>query len=140
MKTAFTRTINDQSKESFDGDMIRKGLVTIINIKHPHPVYQNQVKDKIQNQELRGYTQTVFTEAIKDWIIKNREDFEKIINLLIRDKKAEAAADKARNAVLNFEKKEVEQKKQKITSSDKFKDCEKHGQDSMLIICEGETN
>ena len=137
MKAAFTRTINDQSKESFDGDMIRKGLVTIINIKHPHPVYQNQVKDKIQNQELRGQTQTVFTEAIKDWISKNREDFEKIINLLIRDKKAEAAAEKARDAVLNMEKKELEHKKQKITSSDKFKDCEKHGQDSMLIICEG---
>ena len=140
MKTAFTRTINDQSKESFDGDMIRKGLVTIINIKHPHPIYQNQVKDKIQNQELRGQTQTVFTEAIKDWIIKNREDFDKIISLLIRDKKAEAAAEKARLGVLNFDKKEAEHKKQKITSSDKFKDCEKHGQDSMLIICEGETN
>ena len=137
MKAAFTRTINDQSKESFDGDMIRKGLVTIINIKHPHPVYQNQVKDKIQNQELRGLTQTVFTEAIKDWIVKNREDFEKIIGLLVRDKKAEAAAEKARQGVLNFEKKETEHKKQKITSSDKFKDCEKHGQDSMLIICEG---
>lgn len=137
MKAAFTRTINDQSKESFDGDMIRKGLVTIINIKHPHPVYQNQVKDKIQNQELRGQTQTVFTEAIKDWIIKNREDFEKIINLLIRDKKAEAAAEKARLGVLNFDKKEAEHKKQKITSSDKFKDCEKHGQNSMLIVCEG---
>lgn len=137
MKTAFTRTINDQSKESFDGDMIRKGLVTIINIKHPHPVYQNQVKDKIQNQELRGQTQTVFTEAIKDWIIRNQDDFNKIINLLIRDKKAEAAAEKARLGVLNFEKKENEHKKQKITSSDKFKDCEKHGQDSMLIICEG---
>ena len=137
MKTAFTRTINEQSKENFDGDMIRKGLVTIINIKHPHPIYQNQVKDKIQNQELRGYTQTVFTEAIKDWILKNRSDFDKIINILLTDKKAEAAAEKARQGVLNFEKKETEHKKQKITSSDKFKDCEKHGQDSMLIICEG---
>ena len=137
MKAAFTRTINDQAKEAFDSDMIRKGLVTIINIKHPHPIYQNQVKDKIQNQELRGYTQTTFTEAIKDWITKNRDDFEKIINILITDKKAEAAAEKARQGVLNFEKKETEHKKQKITSSDKFKDCEKHGQDSMLIICEG---
>ena len=137
MKAAFTRTINDQSKESFDSDMIRKGLVTIINIKHPHPVYQNQVKDKIQNQELRGYTQTVFTEAIKEWILKNKSDFDKIINILLTDKKAEAAAEKARQGVLNFEKKETEHKKQKITSSDKFKDCEKHGQDSMLIICEG---
>ena len=137
MKTAFTRTINDLSKESFDGDMIRKGLVTIINIKHPHPVYQNQVKDKIQNQELRGYTQTAFTEAIKNWASANVGDLDRIINLLTKEAKADAAAEKARNAVLNMEKKEQEQKKRKISSSDKFKDCEKHGQESMLIISEG---
>ena len=137
MKAAFTRTINDQAKENFDSDMIRKGLVTIINIKHPHPVYQNQVKDKIQNNELRGLTQTTFTEAIKDWIVKNRDDFDRIVGMLTKEKKADEAATKAREAVLNYEKKEAEHKKQKITSSKKFKDCEKHGQDSMLIICEG---
>ena len=137
MKAAFTRTINDQAKEAFDGDMIRKGLVTIINIKHPHPVYQNQVKDKIQNTELRGYTQTAFTEAIKDWILANRNDFDKIVAMLVKEQKAEAAADKAREAVLSMEKKEIEHKKQKINMPDKFKDCEKHGQDAMLIICEG---
>ena len=137
MKAAFTRTVNDLAKESFDGDMIRKGLITIINIKHPHPIYQNQVKDKIQNQELRGYTQTAFTEAIKNWAIANAADFDKIISILAKEAKADAAAEKARNAVLNMEAKENLQKKKKITSSDKFKDCEKHGQDSMLIICEG---
>ena len=137
MKAAFTRTINEQAKETFDGDMIRKGLITIINIKHPHPIYQNQVKDKIQNTELRGLTQTVFTEAIKEWIARNREDYDKIVSLLVKDRKAEDAANRAREAVLNMERKEVEQKKKKITSSSKFKDCEKHGQDSILIICEG---
>ena len=139
MKSAFTRTINDLAKESFDGDMIRKGLVTIINIKHPHPIYQNQVKDKIQNQELRGYTQTAFTEAIKNWASTNSGDLDKIISLLTKEAKADAAAEKARNAVLNMEKKEAEQKKRKITMPDKFKDCEKHGQDSILIISEGKS-
>ena len=137
MKAAFTRTINDLAKESFDGDMIRKGLVTIINIKHPHPVYQNQVKDKIQNTELRGYTQTVFTEAIKDWATNNRDDLDRILTVLSKEAKADEAAERARNAVLSMEKKETEQRKRKVTSSDKFKDCEKHGVDSMLIICEG---
>ena len=137
MKTAFTRTINDQSKESFDSDMIRKGLVTIINIKHPHPIYQNQVKDKIQNQELRGYTQTVFTEAIKDWIIKNREDFEKIIGLLARDKKAEAAAEKARQSFLTATNNIEKNQKKKVFSSDKLKDAEFLGQASTLLIVEG---
>ena len=137
MKAAFTRTINDLSKENFDSDMIRKGLVTIINIKHPHPIYQNQVKDKIQNTELRGYTQTVFTEAIKQWASTNRDELDKIIAILSKEQKADEAAEKARNAILNQEKKEAEQKKRKINTSDKFKDCEKHGQEAMLIICEG---
>lgn len=137
MKTAFTRTINNLANKTFDSDMIRKGLITIINIKHPHPIYQNQIKDRIQNSELKGYTQTVFTEAIKDWAIKNKEDFDNIISILTKEQKAEAAAEKARNAVLNHERKELEQKKKKIAMPDKFKDCEKHGEDSMLIICEG---
>lgn len=137
MKTAFTRTINNLANKTFDSDMIRKGLITIINVKHPHPIYQNQIKDRIQNSELKGYTQTVFTEAIKDWAIKNKEDFDNIISILTKEQKAEEAAEKARNSILNHERKELEQKKKKIAMPDKFKDCEKHGEDSMLIICEG---
>lgn len=137
MKTAFTRAINDFSNGNFDGDMIRKGLVTIINIRHPHPIYQNQIKDKIQNNELRGYTQSTYTEAIKDWALKYPDEKEKIINLLTKEAKAEAAADRARQAILNHERKENERKSKKISMPDKFKDCEKHDENSMLIICEG---
>ena len=137
MKTAFTRTINNLANKTFDSDMVRKGLITIINVRHPHPIYQNQIKDRIQNSELKGYTQTVFTEAIKDWAIKNKEDFDNIISILTKEQKAEAAAERARNSILNYERKELEQKRKKIAMPDKFKDCEKHGEDSMLIICEG---
>ena len=87
-------------------------------------VKYNQVKDKIQNQELRGYTQTAFTEAIKSWATSNSADLDKIISVLEKETKAEAAAERAREAVLNMEKKEVEQKKRKINTSDKFKKYE----------------
>lgn len=137
MKAAFSKTINTVADANFDSDAIRKGLVTIINVKHPHPIYQNQVKDKIQNSELRGYTQTVFTEAIKSFAKNNADDFKKIVDMLSKEQKAEAAAERAREAILNHEKAQSAYKKKKITSSDKFKDCEQHGQDSMLIISEG---
>lgn len=136
-KTAFTKTINSLSKGEFDPDMIRKGLVYIVNIRHPHPIYQNQTKNKIQNTELRGYTQTVFTEAIKDFANNHKDEFNKIIEILNRDRKAELAADKARAAVLSQEKKDEIIKKQKILIPDKFKDCEEHNLNSTLIICEG---
>lgn len=137
MKTAFTRTINDLSKNNFESDAIRKGLVTIINVKHPHPIYQNQIKDKIQNVELRGYTQTVFTEAIKDFILKNRSDFDTIISILEKDQKAEEAAQKAREAFLAYEKDAANTAKKKFSAPIKLCDCEKHGENSILYICEG---
>ena len=138
-KTAFTKTINSLSKNNFDADMIRKGLVYIVNIRHPHPIYQNQTKNKIQNTELRGYTQTVFTEAIKDFAIKHKDEFDKIIELLKRDQKAEQAADKARAKILQASNEIEKNQKRKVFASDKLKDAEFLGQNSILLIVEGET-
>lgn len=140
-KTAFTRTINSLSKGEFDADMIRKGLVYIINIHHPHPIYQNQIKNKIQNPELRGYTQTVFSEAIKDFVYKNKNEFEKIVEVLTKEKKAEAAAERARRQVLEATKDISNDKKKRIILADKLKDCKIHGENSgsVLAICEGDS-
>ena len=136
-KTAFTKTINSLSKSNFDSDMIRKGLVYIVNIRHPHPIYQNQTKNKIQNTELRGYTQTVFTEAIKNFVNIHNDEFNKIIELLKRDQKAEAAADKARAKILQASNEIEKNQKKKVFASDKLKDAEFLGQDSILLIVEG---
>ena len=136
-RAAITKTFNLLANENFDGEYIRKNLFYVINCKVENPSFANQTKTKINNPSLRTLATTAFTAALKEMNIKYNNEFNVISEMLKKIEKAEAAADKARNAVLNFEKKETEQKKQKITSSDKFKDCEKHGQDSMLIICEG---
>ena len=136
-KAAFTRTINSLAKSDFDADMIRKGLVYIINIRHPHPIYQNQVKNKIQNPELRGYTQTVFGEAIKDFAIKHKDEFDSVVEILKKEKKAEAAAERARKQVLEAVKDVEKNQKKKVFASDKLKDAEFLGQDSMLLLVEG---
>ena len=136
-KTAFTRTINSLSKGEFEADMIRKGLVYIINIRHPHPIYQNQTKTKIQNGELRGYTQTVFTEAIKEFVLKHRDEFDKIVEILVKEKKAEQAAERARKQVLEAVKDVEKNQKKKVFASDKLKDAEFLGESSVLLLVEG---
>ena len=136
-RAAITKTFNSLANENFDGEYIRKNLFYVINCKVENPSFANQTKTKINNPSLRTLATTAFTSALKDMNIKYNNEFVIIAEMLRKIEKAEAAAEKARQSVLNFEKKEVEHKKQKITSSDKFKDCEKHGQDSMLIICEG---
>ena len=136
-KGAITKTFNNLAGESFDGDKIRENLFYVINCKVENPSFANQTKSKINNASLRTLASNAFTNALKEMNVKYANEFSTIVELLRKIEKAEAAAEKARNAVLNHERKELEQKKKKITSSDKYKDCEKHGQDSLLIICEG---
>ena len=136
-KSSLTRTFNSLAKKKFDGDSIRNMLDGYVSVKVRVGQFSNQAKTALANKEAATATSAAITDALKQFAVTRTNDFNLVVTMLEKIEKAEAAADKARNAVLNFEKKEVEQKKQKITSSDKFKDCEKHGQDSMLIICEG---
>jgi DNA gyrase/topoisomerase IV subunit B len=136
-KTAITKTFNSLTNASFDGDNIRKNLFYVINCKVENPSFANQTKSKINNASLRTLASTAFTNALKEMNTLYASEFNTIVEMLTKIEKAEAAAEKAREAVMNMEKKEVEQKKRKVNTSDKFKDCEKHGQDSMLIISEG---
>ena len=136
-RSAITKTFNTLANASFDGEYIRKNLFYVINCKVENPSFANQTKSKINNASLRTLASTAFSNALKEMNTQFPNEFNAIVEMLRKIEKAEAAATKAREAILNMEKKETEQRKRKVTSSDKYKDCEKHGQDSMLIICEG---
>lgn len=136
-RSAITKTFNTLANASFDGEYIRKNLFYVINCKVENPSFANQTKSKINNASLRTLASTAFSNALKDMAAQHSNEFSAIVEMLTKIEKAEAAATRAREAIMNMEKKETEQRKRKVTSSDKFKDCEKHGQDSMLIICEG---
>ena len=136
-RAAITKTFNSLANASFDGEYIRKNLFYVINCKVENPSFANQTKSKINNASLRTLASTAFSNALKDMNTQYSNEFNAIAEMLTKIEKAEAAATRAREAIMNMEKKEQEQKKRKISSSDKFKDCEKHGQESMLIISEG---
>lgn len=136
-RAAITKTFNTLANASFEGEYIRKNLFYVINCKVENPSFANQTKSKINNASLRTLASTAFSNALKDMNTQYPNEFNAIAEMLTKIEKAEAAATRARDAIMNMEKKEQEQKKRKISSSDKFKDCEKHGQESMLIISEG---
>ena len=136
-RAAITKTFNTLANASFEGEYIRKNLFYVINCKVENPSFANQTKSKINNASLRTLASTAFSNALKDMNTQYPNEFNAIAEMLTKIEKAEAAATRAREAIMNMEKKEQEQKKRKINSSDKFKDCERHGQESMLIISEG---
>lgn len=136
-KSSLTRTFNSLANGKFDGEVIRNVLDGFVSVKVKVGQFSNQAKTALANPEARTATSTAITEALKQFFATRISDFNAVVTMLEKIEKAEAAADRARDAVLNHERKEYEQKKKKITMPEKFKDCEKHGEDSMLIICEG---
>ena len=138
-KTSLTKTFNSLAKSNFDGDKIRGVLNGFVSVKVKIGQFSNQAKTALANPEARTATSAAITNALKDFANKNREDFNKIIELLNKITRAEAAADRARIAVMEQSKEILTASTKKILLPDKFKDCEQHGEQSMLGICEGDS-
>ena len=139
MKTAITRFMKSQLGSEFNGDTARAGLVYAVACKTPKPSFANQVKSKINNPELNGLAQKATGSALTEMAEKRSSEFKVVSELLTKMRKAEQAAERAKNAILRATKEIETTAKKKVFSSDKLKDAKKLGQDSILLICEGKS-
>ena len=136
-KSAITRTFNSLSGQKFDGDSIRSGLFYVINCSVAQPSFANQTKSKINNANLRTLASNAFSDALKQMKLKYRDEFDTIIEMLKKVARAEAAAERARQQVLNAVKEVEKNQKKKVFASDKLKDAEFLGENSTLLVVEG---
>nr|DAI57040.1 MAG TPA: DNA TOPOISOMERASE IV, B SUBUNIT [Caudoviricetes sp.] len=138
-RSAITRTFNSLAKKEFSGEMIRENLFYVINCSVANPSFANQTKTKINNANLRTLASNAFSEALKDMNNNYQADFNKIKELLTRVEKAEAAAARARTAVMDAQKTVEKELKKKSVLAGKLVDCEKHNEESQLLIVEGKS-
>lgn len=139
IRSAITRNVKKICELKGEGEMVRTGMVYAISCKIPNPSFANQTKTKINNPELRGLADKAFTEAINLFKEQYPVDMDTIGNYLDREQRAEAAAQRARNAELNKTKEIATAARKKVVLADKLKDCEKHGENSTLVIVEGDS-
>lgn len=137
VKIAVTNFMKKQFKNGFDGDMARTGLVYAVNCKLPNPSFANQTKTKINNPELRGLAQRVTGQALQNFQTRNSIEFNGVVEFLAKEKKAQAAAERARKQVMEATKDIEKNQRKKVFASDKLKDAEYLGEDSTLLIVEG---
>ena len=138
-KSAITKTFNNLSGENFESDNIRHNLFYVMNFKIVNPSFANQTKSKINSPCARTLASKAFTNALKEMKAKYGTEFEAISVLLKRVEKADAAAEKARNAILESVNNVEKNQKRKVFSSDKLKDAEYLGEKSTLLIVEGDS-
>ena len=136
-KTAITRTFNSLSKQNLSGDTIRGGLFYVINCTVAQPSFANQTKSKINNANLRTMASNCFSEGLKIMALRYKNEFDSIVEVMKKIARAEVAAERARQQVMNATKEIEKNQKKKVFASDKLKDAEKLGQDSILLVVEG---
>lgn len=138
-KTSLTRTFNSLAKTKYDGDTIRDVLDGFVSVKVKMGQFTNQQKTALANPEARTATSTAISNALKEFQIKRKDDFNQVIELLKKIAKAEAAAERARKQVLEAAKDIEKNQKKKVFASDKLKDAEFLGQNATLLIVEGDS-
>lgn len=136
-KTSLTKVFNGLFNTKFTGEQIRNMLDGFVSVKVKVGQFSNQAKTALANPEARTATSAAITNAIKEYYNSNKKELETVVAILNKVAKADAAAEKAREAILNHEKKEATSRRKKVLMPEKFKDCEKHGESSTLIITEG---
>lgn len=138
-KSSLTRTFNSLSKSNFSGDQIRNMLDGFVSVKVKVGQWSNQAKTSLANPEAGTATSTAINNCLKDFYTTRKDDFNKVVDLLKRIERAERAAERARIAVLEHNKEMNKLKKQKLAFIDKLSDAENLGQDSILVIVEGDS-
>ena len=139
IKTALTNFFKKKLKGEGSPDVLRKGLFYAVSCKVPNPSFANQTKTKINNPELRGLCQRATTQMLEEFEYRHGDEFQKILELLTKELKAEQAAERARKQVLEAVKDVEKNQKKKVFASDKLKDAEFLGENSTLLIAEGDS-
>jgi DNA gyrase subunit B len=137
VKTAITNFFKKKFKGEFNPEVARSGLFYVVNCKVPNPSFANQTKTKVNNPELRGLAQRATGQMLDEFSRRYVNEFNSIIDLLTKELKAERAAEKARKQVLEASKEIEKNQKKKVFASDKLKDAEFLGQNSTLLVVEG---
>ena len=138
-KTSLTRTFNSLTKENYSGDVIRNVLDGFVSVKVKVGQFSNQQKSSLANPEARSATSTAISNALKEFATRRKTDFDKVLELVRRLAKVEAAIDRERKKVLEATKDIEKNQKKKVFSSDKLKDAEFLGENSILLIAEGDS-
>lgn len=107
-RTALTQTINTyarakgllkEKEENLTGDDLKEGLVLILSLTMPDPVFSGQTKDVLSSSEGRTIVQRLCAQSLSTWLNSHEKDAKAIIGKALLARKARENARKAKESV-----------------------------------------
>ena len=143
-RTALTQCVNvyarakgllKEKDENFTGDDLKEGLVLVLSLTMPDPVFSGQTKGTLTSGEGRTIVQRLCANSLAAWLEANDKDAKAIINKALLARKAKENARKAKETVRNAAAKNT-----RVTLPGKLADCSsKSRSDCEIFIVEGDS-
>ena len=106
-------------QKRIDADDVRSGIVAVVAIRIPDPIFESQTKNKLGNTDLKGWMVSEVSEAIADMLYKNAE-----VRQCLMDKIAKN--EEARTRIQEIRKSVKDQAKKTVLRVPKLRDCQFH--------------
>ena len=143
-RAALTASINTYARaknllkekdENLTGDDLKEGLVLILSLTMPDPVFSGQTKDVLSSAEGRTIVQRLCSQSLSAWLNANEKDAKAIINKALLARKARENARKAKENVRN-----AATKTSRAVLPGKLADCSsKNREECEIFIVEGDS-
>ena len=143
-RAALTASINTYARaknllkekdENLTGDDLKEGLVLILSLTMPDPVFSGQTKDVLSSAEGRTIVQRLCSQSLSVWLNANEKDAKAIINKALLARKARENARKAKENVRN-----AATKTSRAVLPGKLADCSsKNRGECEIFIVEGDS-
>jgi len=112
-----------------------EGIYCAISVLNKNPKYEGQGKQKITNNSIQGYVQTLMSSKFYDYLIKNKEACNKIVQKAIDAAKGRIASKKAKETV-----KKASEANFLSVSSSKLTGCKsKNPEECEIFLVEGDS-
>ena len=140
-RTALTQAVNVYARNkgllkdkdvNFTGDDLKEGLVLVLSLVMPDPVFSGQTKDVLTSSEGRTIVQRLCAMSLENWLNNNEKDAKAIINKALLARKARESARKVKETVRSISK------TSRVKLPGKLADCSsKRREECEIFIVEG---
>lgn len=133
--------VNEYSGKKFSGDDVREGVIGAVAVKVKDPLFESQTKNKLGNQEIRGWIVNVVRDAVSSALYKDTARAEILIEKVLLNERVRKE--------LQGVRREAKAKAKKVAIKvPQLRDCKYHpangkpalpGRENMLFITEGQS-
>ncbi len=118
-KEGLLKAVNDISPKRQEAVDVRDGIVAVVAVRIPDPIFESQTKNKLGNTDIKGWMVQEASEAIANMLYKDQDLRQKLLDKITQN-------ESVRTRIQSVKKEAKELAKKTVLRIPKLRDCQFH--------------